>query len=69
MINSDGFPVRLVEEFFYKPVFIVDKTYKIGFELFKLQHKNDLINKLQRAFRRLVTLCVEQEFENKANIE
>ena len=69
MVNSDGYPVRLVEEFFYKPIFVIDKANMIGYELFKLQHKNDLINKLQRAFRRLVTLCIEQEFENMANIE
>jgi hypothetical protein len=46
MIDIDDKPIRLVDEFFYKPAFLVDEEDFTGYEVFRLQHKNSLRNKL-----------------------
>lgn len=69
MLKNNGTPLRLVDEFFYKPVFLVDSNDYQGYEIFRLQHKNALKGKLNRAFRKMVYLVMRHEFEENDNIE
>ncbi len=46
MINEEGKPIRLAEEYIYKVRFVTDQEDNKGYELYKSEHKNQLRSKL-----------------------
>jgi len=63
VIGENGKPIRIEEEFLYKLVFKNNEEDFIGYEFFRMQHKNMLRNKLQRGFRKMLFILIHKFFE------
>ena len=59
LIGTGNMAVRLVDEYIYKLQFIIDEESQMGYELFKCEHKNQLLNSLLIAFRKMICMLIE----------
>ncbi|CDW91599.1 ankyrin repeat-containing protein [Stylonychia lemnae] len=69
VIGENSQIVRLADEFLYKLVFKNNDDDFIGYEFFRMQHKNMLRNKLQRGFRKMLFILIHKFFEQESHME
>eukprot|EP00347_Sterkiella_histriomuscorum_P004252 403361163 len=68
-LNKKGEPIRISEEYLYKLILRNNDDNCIGYEFYKMQHKNQLRNKLKRAFRRMLFIQIHTYFNQMCSVE